>query len=188
MQSKFKVRPLVSAVFGKLNDKLFSYMQRTGLVLSVAHTAVEPATGSTYGVSATIPVTHDAAGYAATAMAYALVGGISDFPEFDLTRAVGKFNPIAGAVQKYDGTADYGGGDASMADIVGDAGQVILAAAARSTTRAHISVKVTRPDTAVVYLDVLVTSWALSAAKENTPYTRKCHIEICLAPVYVAAS
>ena len=63
MKLKSLVRPLASAVSQLLNDKLFRYMQRTGLVLSVAHTSVEPATGTTYAVSATIPATFDASGY-----------------------------------------------------------------------------------------------------------------------------
>lgn len=152
-----------------------------------AHTAIEPATGTTYAVCATLPATYDGAGYGATSLTYSAVGKSQDFPEFGLDRAVGKFNPISGDIEKFDGSPDYGGGDWTIGDVLGDAGQVILKAATESTTRAHITVKVTRPDTAIAYLDVLVSKWRLSAAKENTPYLRMCHIEICRAPVYVAA-
>lgn len=188
MKTKLLVRPLVSAVFDSLHAGLFSYMQRAGLVLSAAHTAVETATGTTYGVCATLPASYDASGYAATGLTYTAIGSVSDFPEWGLSRATGKFNPIAGAVQKYDGTPDYGGGAMVMADIVGDAGQAILKTASESTTRAHVSIKGTRPDGAVFYLDVLVSKWSLSAAKENTPYLRNCDVQVCLAPVIVAAS
>lgn len=175
------------AVAEMLDRRLFAYMQRSGLLLCAAHTSIEPATGTTYAVCSTLPTTYDAAGYGLTSLTYTAVGLVDSFPEFDLDRAVGKFNPIAGAVQKYDGTPDYGGGDMSMGDMSTDAGQIILKAAADSTTRAHISIKGTRPDTAIFYLDVLVSKWRLSSAKENTPYLRMCHIEVCKAPVIIAA-
>ncbi len=75
-----------------------------------------------------------------------------------------------------------------IGDVVGDAGQAILKTASESTTRAHISLKITRPDTAIIYLDLLVSTWELSAAKENTPYLRRCHVEVCNVPVYIAAT
>ncbi len=153
------------------------------------HTAIEPATGTIYSVCATLPTTYDAAGYGATSLTYAAVGLSQDFPEIGLDRAVGKFNPISGAIQKYDGSPDYGGGDWTMGDVVTDAGQVILKTASDDPTRAHITVKIVRPsDTATIYLDVIVTKWRLSAAKENTPYLRMTHIEVCKAPVIVAGS
>lgn len=148
-------RPLVSSAVTQYNQSLerairqalyahalangdqaqYSQQQQT------AHTAIEAATGTTYAVCATLPATYDAAGYGLSSLTYTAVGKVQDFPEFDLDRAVGKFIPISGAIEKYDGAPDYGGGDMTMGDVVGDAGQVILAAAARSTTRAHIDRK-----------------------------------------------
>lgn len=152
-----------------------------------AHTAIEPATGTVYAVSATLPASYDASGYGATTITYTTIGKVRTFPEWGLNRAVGTFQPINGAVEKYDGTPNYGGGDSMIGDVVGDAGQAILKTASEASTRAHVTIKVTRPDTAVAYLDCLVSSWQLSQAAENTPYERKCHIEICREPVLVAA-
>lgn len=183
--------PLVSAVLKALQDAgiVPAGMQPTPCQQQqAAHTAIEPATGTTYAVSATLPATYDAAGYAATTITYTAIGKVQTFPEIGLNRAVGTFQPIASAVEKFDGTPNYGGGDAMIGDVVGDAGQAILKTASEATTRAHVSIKVTRPDTAVAYLDCLVSSWQLSQAQENTPYVRKCHIEICREPVIVAAS
>lgn len=183
--------PLVSAVLKALQDAgiVPAGMQPTPCQQQqAAHTAIEPATGTIYAVCATLPATYDAAGYGATSLIYTAVGKVQTFPEWGLNRPVGTFQPINGSVEKFDGTPNYGGGDAMIGDVVGDAGQAILKTASESTTRAHISVKVTRPDTAVGYLDVLVSSWQLSQAQENTPYVRKCHIEICREPVIVAAS
>lgn len=194
-------RPLVSAVNQILQMRqmrarqlslavaIFQGMQATPSQLQqVAHTAIETATNTTYAVCATLPATYDAAGYGATGLTYTAIGKMQDFPEWDLARPTGEFRPINGAVEKYDGSPNYGGGDMTIGDVVGDAGQVILRTAAFDTARAHISIKGTRPDTAIFYLDVLVTKWALSAAKENTPYLRMCHIEVCRAPVIVAAT
>lgn len=183
--------PLVSAVLKALQDAgiVPAGMQPTPCQQQqAAHTAIEPATGTIYAVCATLPATYDAAGYGATSLTYSVIGKVQTFPEFGLNRATGTFQPINGAVEKFDGTPNYGGGDAMIGDVVGDAGQAILKTASESTTRAHVSIKVTRPDTAVAYLDCLVSSWQLSQAQENTPYVRKCHIEICREPVIVAAS
>ena len=183
--------PLVSAVLKALQDAgiVPAGMQPTPCQQQqAAHTAIETATGTTYSVCATLPATYDAAGYGATTLTYSAVGKCQDFPGWGLERPTGEFRPISGDVEKYDGSPGYGGGDWLMGDVVGDAGQAILKTASESTTRAHITIKGTRPDTAVFYLDVIVSSWKLSPAKENTPYLRTAMVQVCRAPVIVAAS
>lgn len=151
-----------------------------------AHTAVATFTGVAYAISASLPATYDAAGYGATTITYSVIGEVSDFPAYGSKRAVGKFNPINGAIEKYKGSPDYGSGNLVCADVPADAGQVILKAADASAN--HYSMKITMTDNEIHYLDVIVAGWELSAAKENTPLLRTAMIEVCKAPVIVAAA
>lgn len=182
-----QVSKFVSSLFGKLNEKLFAYMANTGLVLcATAHTAAATFTDTTYAISAGLPATYDAAGYGATTITYTTIGKVDGFTAYGSKRAVNKFTPIAGAVEKTKGTPDYGDGDISMADVPADAGQVILKAAEASSN--HYSIKITYPDGEIHYLDVIVASWALSAGKEGAPLLRTSTLGICKAPVVVAAA
>jgi hypothetical protein len=151
-----------------------------------AHTTVATITDATFAISASLPVTYDAAGYAATTITYTEIGKVSQFPTYGSKRAVQKWNPIKGPVEKIKGTPDYGDGDLQMADIPADPGQVILKAAEASPN--HHSLKVTYSDGEVHYLDVLVASWELSGGKEGDPLIRTASIAICKAPVVVAAT
>lgn len=151
-----------------------------------AHTAVATFTGAVYAISASLPATYDAAGYAATTITYTTIGKVQDFPAYGAKRSVNKFMPINGAVEKTKGTPDYGSGNIVVADVPADGGQVILAAADASSN--HYSVKITYPDSEVHYLDVIVAGWELSAAKEGVPMLRTGMLEICKQPVIVAAT
>ena len=182
---KTLVRPLVSAVFESLHDNLFAYMQRTGLVLNAAHTAAATFTDTTYAICATLPATYDASGYGASGLTYTLIGKVSDFPTYGSKRAVTKFMPISGGVEKVKGTPDYGDGDMIMADVPADAGQVILKAAEASQN--HYSIKVTFADGEIHYLDVIVAGWALDPGKEGAVMTRTANLAICRSQIIVAA-
>ncbi len=151
-----------------------------------AHTAVASITDTVYAISATLPATYDAAGYGATTVVYTTIGSVSQFLPYGSKRAVNKFQPIAGAVQKIKGAPDYGDGDMQMADIPADAGQVILKAAEASAN--HYSLKITYSDGEVHYLDIIVSSWELSGGKEGEPLIRTAMVGVCKAPVVVAAS
>ena len=151
-----------------------------------AHTGVASFTDATYAISATLPATYDPAGYGATTITYTAIGKVSQFLPYGSKRQVTKFNPIAGGVEKTKGTPDYGSGDMQMADVPADAGQVILKAAEASQN--HYSIKVTYSDGEVHYLDVLVTSWELSSAKDGDHMIRTAGIEVCKIPVVVAAT
>jgi len=175
-----------SALADTLHDMWFVYMQRMGLLLSVAHSSVASHTDATYAISASLPATYDASGYAATTIVYTTIGKVSDFLPYGSRRALNEFVPITGAVEYLKGAPRYGQGDMMMGDIPADAGQVILKAAEASS--AHYSMKITYPDTEVHYLDVVVAGWLLSGGKEGAPMIRTATIGICKAPVVVAAS
>jgi len=151
-----------------------------------AHTAVASHTDAIYAISASLPATYDAGGYAATTITYTTIGKVADFLPYGSKRNVSEFVPITGAVEFTKGAPRYGQGALVMGDIPADAGQVILKAAEASS--AHYSVKITYPDSEVHYLDVLVSGWELSGGKEGAPMIRTATLNICKAPVIVAAS
>lgn len=150
-----------------------------------AHTGAASFTDTTYAISATLPATYDAAGYGATTITYTAIGKVESFPEFGATREVNKFTPISGAVEYSKGVAEYGSGQMVLADVPADAGQVILKAADASAN--HYSMKLTYPDGEIHYLDVLVSSWQLAQAGSGEFMKRTATINICKAPVVVAA-
>jgi hypothetical protein len=150
-----------------------------------AHVNVASITDTIYAVSATLPATYDAAGYAATGMVYTTLGKVSQFLPYGSKRTVNKFQHIAGGVEKTKGSPDYGDGDMQMGDIPADVGQVILKAAEASAN--HYSLKITYSDGEIHYLDIIVAGWQLSGGKEGDPLIRTATLGICKAPVIVAA-
>lgn len=164
---------------------IFRLQELAGLVLYTAHTAVASHTDAIYAISASLPATYDAAGYAATTMVYTAIGKVSEFLPYGSKRNVTEFVPIAGAVEFLKGAPRYGNGSIMMGDVPADAGQVIMKAADASA--AHYSLKITYPDGEVHYLDILLAGWELSGGKEGAPMMRTGTIGVCKAPVVVAA-
>lgn len=187
MKLKTLVRPLVSAVQSVLQSAgLLGPTQPTpSQQQQVAHTSAASFTDATYAISATLPASYDAVGYGLTSIVYTLIGRVQDFTPYGSKRPVQKFTPIAGPVEKSKGAPDYGQGDLVCADMPADAGQIILKAAEASQN--HYSLKVTYADGEVHYLDVINTSWVLSAAKNAEFMLRTASLEINKAPVVVAA-
>ena len=150
-----------------------------------AHTEVASHTDAIYAISAGLPATYDAAGYAATTITYTAIGKVSDFLSYGSKRNVNEFVPINGPVEYTKGTPRYGQGDMVMGDVPANAGQIILKAAEASANRC--SLKVTYPDGEIHYMDVIVSGWVLSGGKEGAPMIRTATLNICKAPVVVAA-
>lgn len=164
---------------------LTRHVERLGIVLYAAHTAVESFTDTIFAISASLPATFDAAGYGSTAITYTVIGQVSSMMPYGSERSVNKFQPITGAVAKIKGAPDYGDGDMVMADIPADAGQVILKAAEASPN--HYSMKITYPDGEIHYLDVINSSWKISGGKEGDAVLRTAKLGICRAPVIIVA-
>lgn len=152
----------------------------------VAHVGVAAYTGNKYYISDTLPDTYDAPGYQSTDIIWTPIVGVSDFPSYGSKRAVGNFTPIDGAIEKFVGASNYGSGNIVCADLPTDAGQVKLKAADASNG-VHNSIKVLNVDGEIDFLDVIVAGWELAPAKENVAKTRTGMIEVCKAPVNVAA-
>lgn len=151
-----------------------------------AHTVPVSNAGSTLSISAGLPATYDAAGYGATTITYTAVGDVDDHGAHGVTAAVTKFTPVDTAVvNKVKGSKDYGTMTIKLANIAGDAGQVIMNAASESNN--HYSVKITYQDGEIHYLDVLVTKYEYSDSTVDATRTINCTLEICRAPVIVAA-
>lgn len=150
-----------------------------------AHTAVAAHTDAVYAISASLPATYDASGYGATTIAYTAIGKVQNFHAYGSKRAVSTFKPISGAAEYLKGTPEYGQGDMVMGDVPADAGQVILKAAEASAN--HYSLKITYADGEIHYLDVLVSGWVLSGGAQGNPMLRTATLNVCRAPVVVAA-
>lgn len=152
-----------------------------------AHTVPVTASGATIAVSASIPATYDAAGYGATSIVYTAIGNVSDHGAHGVTAAITKFTPVDTAtVSKVKGSKDYGSKSLKIANIAGDAGQVIMKAASEST--AHYSFCITYSDTEKHYLDALVSKYEYQDGSVDSVREINCVLEICRAPVIVAAS
>ncbi len=156
-------------------------------------TDIQSLSGAVLAISATLPATYDAAGYAATSVIYTTVGQVDDFGEHGVSATITKFTPVAtGIVAKVKGSKDYGVQSLQMANVPGDAGQIILAAAAESTNR--YSVKVTYPlgngeaTNEIHYLDVVVSKSVNKDGTVDNVRMLAVDLELCRKPVVVVAT
>lgn len=173
--------------FGEILHRwTYGYMQKSGLLLNAAHTAIESLTDSTYAICATLPATYDSAGYGATSLTYTAIGKVESVTPYGSQRPISVFTPIAGAADKTKGTPDYGELDLVFGDVPADAGQVIVKAAEASAN--HYSIKCTYPDGEIHYLDVLVCSFQYSGGKAGDFKTVTAKCAVCRAPVIIAAT
>ena len=148
-------------------------------------TIVNSAAGATLAISASLPATYDASGYAATTIVYTAVGEVENFGQHGVTAAVTEFTPVdTSVVTKVKGSKNYGTKSLTIGSIPGNAGQIILAAASESTAR--YSVKITYPDTSVHYLDVLVSKYDQVDGAVNDIQKITCDLAVCRKPVIVA--
>jgi hypothetical protein len=111
--------------------------------------AYTTAAGTALAISAGVPATLDAAGYAA--LTYTEVGSVDKIGGIGATFAKVEFQPLKGAKQKFKGSADYGSLAPSMALDPTDAGQILMNTAAANQTQALYAFKVTLQDATVRY-------------------------------------
>jgi hypothetical protein len=148
-------------------------------------TVINSLAGATLSISASLPATYDAAGYAATTITYTAVGEVENFGNHGVTATVTEFTPVDTAtIAKVKGSKNYGTMSMTLGSVPGNAGQVILAAASESN--AHYSVKITYQDTSVHYLDVLVSKYEHQDGSVNDVLKIGCDMAVCRAPVIVA--
>jgi hypothetical protein len=141
--------------------------------------------GRTLAISATLPATYDESGYAATTITYTAIGELESIGAFGLVKDVLEFTPVGtGVVTKLAGKINYGSIAVVGAQMFADAGQDIVRTAAGSTAR--YSLKLTNPDTSVVYLDVLVVKDEDQGGDVGAIHKVSYEFAICRAPVMVA--
>lgn len=156
-------------------------------------TVLQTLSGAAIAISASLPATYDAAGYAATAITYTAIGQVETYGNHGVTANVSTFTAVAdGIVQKFKGAKNYGTMELTLGYLPSDSGQDIVQAAVESQNR--YSVKITYPLRAsestneVHYLDVLVTKreWI----DGGTDDVRKLAVafDVCRAPIVVAAT
>ncbi len=151
-----------------------------------AHSAVVTNSGTILAISATLPESYDAAGYSSTDMVYTPVGNVEDHGTHGVTANVTKFIPVDTAVvAKAKGSKDYGQKTTKIANIASDSGFGIIKAASESN--AHYSVKISYADGEIHYLDVLVSKFEYNDGSVDNNRTINATLDLCRAPVIVAA-
>lgn len=100
--------------------------------------------GTTIAISAALPATPDATGYAALTMT--TIGGVESIPAFGASTAVNTFQPLNGPQDKHKGPVNYGSLQIPMAYDRADAGQTLLRTAADPSNNALYSFCVTFPN------------------------------------------
>lgn len=101
--------------------------------------------GTTLAISATLPTTQDAAGYAALA-SMTEIGGVESIPAFGATVGVNSFQPLNGPQEKHKGPVNYGSLQIPIAIDKADAGQILIRTAAEPTNNALYAFRVTFPN------------------------------------------
>jgi hypothetical protein len=150
-------------------------------------TSVISISGAILAISATLPATYNAAGYAATAMVYTEIGEVENYGNHGVTAAITEFTPIdTGITTKIKGAKNYGTMALTIGSIPSNAGQVILEAAAESN--AHYSAKLQYPDGEIHYLDVLIAKKEYQDGSVNDISRIAVDLAICKKPVVVAAA
>jgi len=100
--------------------------------------------GTTIGISAAVPASHDPAGFAA--LTFTTISGIESIPAFGATVAVNSFQPLNGPQDKHKGPVNYGSLQLPYAHDKADAGQTLLRTSAEPTNNALYAFVVTFPN------------------------------------------
>lgn len=149
-------------------------------------TVVEALAGATLAISATLPETYDAAGYAGSDLVFVEVGDIETYGNHGMTATITEFTPVdTSIVTKVKGSKNYGNMSLMIGNTPADLGQDVVQAASESN--AHYSVKITYADGVVHYLDVLVSKFEWQDGAVNDVKKIAVDFAVCRAPVIVAA-
>ena len=145
----------------------------------------QTAAGSSLAISASAPVTQDAAGYAA--LTFTDIGQVEKLGSFGASFAKAEFQPLRGAKQKYKGSADFGAIQPSIAIDSADAGQALLQTASDDETQKLYSFCVTYPDGAKRYFRARVFGSPETADGADSMLMVTPTVEISTKVVKVAA-
>lgn len=139
--------------------------------------------GSELAISAGVPATQDAAGYAA--LTYTDIGSIEKIGGLGSAFNKIEFQPLKGARQKHKGSVDYGSLQPSLAHDPADAGQTLLRTAADALTALY-AFRVTYADGAKRYFQGRVFGYPETVDGADSILMANPTIEINTAIVKVA--
>lgn len=146
---------------------------------------IHTAAGTKFSLSAALPATLDAAGYAA--LTYTEIGEVVTIPDFGGTTNVVNHSPLSNRyIQKFKGSINAGSGAVECASLSTDAGQVLLRAAA-APTAGNYSVKIEEADGAVSYFRAIFTSFSKKVGTIDNVVMISSNMEITTPIVDVAA-
>lgn len=142
------------------------------------------AAGTGLAISAVLPATNDAAGYAA--LTFTEVGGPEQLGAFGASNEVITFQPLKGPAEKHKGGTNYGAIQPSIAHDDEDAGQTLLRTAADNQTDLY-AFQVTYPSGAKRYFQGRVFGYPENVGAANSIIMANPSIEISTKVVKVAA-
>lgn len=142
---------------------------------------VRTTAGTTLKISASIPATFDAAGYAAIAGTMAKIGEITNLGEFNREFALVTHNPIdnRGTVKK-KGSFNEGSMQLQMGFDESDAGQILLQAAALSDN--NYSFLVTLQSGKKFYFQAQVMNFKIGAGSVDQITSATSNLELTTGP------
>lgn len=141
---------------------------------------IETAAGAALAISAGVPATQDAAGYAA--LTYTEIGLIEKMGVIGATFAKVEFQPLKGAKQKHKGSVDYGSLQPSMAYDPTDAGQTLLQTASDNQTATY-AFKVTSAGGEIRYFQGKVFGFPINIDAADSVVMVTPTIEINVKPI-----
>jgi hypothetical protein len=144
----------------------------------------QTAAGSTLAISAGVPATQDAAGFAA--LTYTVVGGVEKIGTIGASFAKVEFQPLNGPKEKLKGSADYGSLQPSLAHNETDAGQVLLRTSADNLTNTLYAFKVTYQDGSKRYFQGRTFGYPENTDGADTVLMGNPTVEVCTQVVRVA--
>lgn len=145
----------------------------------------QTAAGSSLALSAMLPSSFDAAGYAA--LTYVEIGQVEKLGSFGASFAKVEFQGLKGAKQKFKGSADFGALQPSIALDALDAGQILLQTASDDETQKLYSFRVTFPDGSARYFRGRVFGAPETADGADSMLMATPTVEICSKVVKLEA-
>lgn len=143
-------------------------------------TSAQTVAGSVLSVSAALPATYDAAGFAA--LTYSAVGEVTDIGTFGKDFTLVTHNPIGDRkTYKFRGSYNNGTLDLKLAKITvlnTDAGQAALTTALNDPLDKSVSLRIALQDGSKQYFTGKVMSFTTSIGSVNSILAGECKIEI----------
>lgn len=135
----------------------------------------QTAAGAKLGISAALPATYDATGFAA--LTFTNIGEVTNLGTFGRKYNVVSYNPLASrSTQKRKGSFNSGTLSPQLSIDDADAGQIIMRSALASD--AEFSFQMTKQDGKKVWCKGIVTSFEENLATVDTIYNATATIEI----------